>query len=111
MNTPKHTPGPWRITGERSPCSIEAGPAIGSAALAKVYLTDPKTRRRTPEFEANARLIAAAPALVEALQDVEACCPISPLSHDRLYVVTLGGDAINRLRAALKSAGVDQNPL
>jgi hypothetical protein len=62
-----HTRGPWRITRrDRSPCSIE-GPTGSGAALAKVYLTDPTTRRRTPEYDANARLIAQAPALYEAL--------------------------------------------
>ena len=65
-----HTPGPWRITRDhQSPASIEAARGDGGA-LAKVYLTDPKTRRRTPEYEANATLIAAAPELADALDDL-----------------------------------------
>ena len=68
----KHTPGPWRITRDlQSPASIEAAGGDGGA-LAKVYLTDPKTRRRTPEYEANARLIAAAPELADALDELMA---------------------------------------
>ena len=63
----KHTPGPWRITRDhQSPASIEAARGDGGA-LAKVYLTDPKTRRRTPEYEANARLMADAPETLDTL--------------------------------------------
>jgi hypothetical protein len=64
-----HTPGPWFITRtESSPCSIEA--SGNEAAIAKVYLTDPKIHKRTPEHHANARLIAAAPDLLQALSDL-----------------------------------------
>jgi hypothetical protein len=66
----KHTPGPWMVTRyHRSPASIEAVRGDGDA-LAKVYLTDPKTRRRTPEYEANATLMAAAPELANALRAI-----------------------------------------
>ena len=66
----KHTKGPWKITRDTgSPCSIEAEGSDGYA-LAKVYLTDPKTRKRTEEYAANAALIAAAPELLEALESV-----------------------------------------
>ena len=69
--TEQHTPGPWMITREyQSPASIEARDTFGGA-LAKVYLTDPQTRRRTPEYLANARLIAAAPELLHLLAQAE----------------------------------------
>lgn len=63
-----HTPGPWRITRSgKSPCAIEADTTRGYA-LAKVYLANPETRKRAPEYEANAALIAAAPDLLAALE-------------------------------------------
>lgn len=69
--TEQHTPGPWMITREyQSPASIEARDTFGGA-LAKVYLTDPQTRRRTPEYLANARLIEGAPELLHLLARVE----------------------------------------
>ena len=69
MSTTKHTAGPWKITrAHGSPCSIEdeAHPGV---ALAKVYLTDADTRKRTPEALANAHIIAAAPDLLAALEE------------------------------------------
>ena len=69
MSNAQHTPGPWTVSRtHQSPCSIEAG--SGEVALAKVYLTDPKTRKRSPEYAANAALIAAAPELLAALQNL-----------------------------------------
>jgi hypothetical protein len=63
-----HTPGPWRSTGlEYEP---EAGWFVREAgdgrylAVASVH----STYREIEEIEANARLIAAAPELLEALE-------------------------------------------
>ena len=68
MTNAQHTPGPWIITRfHHSPASIEARDTYGGA-LAKVYLTDPNTHRRTPEYLANARLIASAPELLASLE-------------------------------------------
>ena len=55
----KHTPGPWHTAGEQ-------GVQIRSAKdqIAKVWTM------RGNEWKANARLIAAAPELLEALQDM-----------------------------------------
>ena len=55
----KHTPGPWHTAGEQ-------GVQIRSAKdqIAKVWTM------RGNEWKANARLIAAAPDLLEALQDM-----------------------------------------
>jgi hypothetical protein len=57
-----HTPGPWRVTGP----NIRAGDAL----LAMV--TDHWANETTPDAEkmANARLIAAAPELLAALQAI-----------------------------------------
>ena len=82
----KHTPGPWnRIKGDRNVYSASGTvcktPAIiggGSAAA---------------NWEANARLIAAAPDLLEALE-----CLLASVDHE-LY-----GIAISRARKAIARA-------
>jgi len=67
-----HTPGPWEISrADKSPCSIQPK-GYDFAALAKVYLTDPVSRKRTPEYIGNAHLIAAAPELLAALKMADA---------------------------------------
>ena len=59
MTDTQHTPGPWVTKG---PHIMEAGPSFNWVASVQVS--------NMPEWEANARLIAAAPELLEALQDL-----------------------------------------
>ena len=63
----KHTPGPWTVNYETDINGMENDPENGCAGLvdvAHVYM------RTVPgRHEANARLIAAAPELLEALQE------------------------------------------
>jgi hypothetical protein len=64
----RHTPGPWTAT--KVPTQVghawKFDPVGGC-----LYVDDRGVERRDPETaEANARLIAAAPALYEALEDV-----------------------------------------
>jgi hypothetical protein len=68
-NAAKHTRGPWLYSEDRSPASIYS--AYGSDCIAKVYLTDTNTHKRDDEHAANARLIAAAPELLEACEQAE----------------------------------------
>ena len=77
MTTAKHTPGPWALGRNNSPQSI-FGPDDPFFAIAKVYLTDPKSRRRTLEFQGNATLIQAAPDLLEACQKVMGAFAYAP---------------------------------
>lgn len=59
-----HTPGPWtaRKHTDTKGWTVSAGNSIASV-------------KPRPEAEANARLIAAAPELLEALKEIrEACC-------------------------------------
>lgn len=59
----KHTPGPWRVVEDRAPSSLEV--YAGKTAIAECW------RRADVETEiANARLIAAAPDLLKALEFV-----------------------------------------
>ena len=53
---PKHTPGPWKQGNDRIECSEGYGVA------------DLFTQRNDAETKANARLIAAAPEMLEALE-------------------------------------------
>ena len=66
MSTPKHTPGPWEVTGPHSREVITANPGTYKPCMtiAKVggYWDG--------EAQANAHLIAAAPAMYEALRKV-----------------------------------------
>lgn len=68
MQKPNHTVAPWTLHNHGSPARI-LGPDKCDA-LALVYLTDPKTRRRSPEFVANAHVMTAAPELLAALAAV-----------------------------------------
>ena len=61
MNTPKHTPGPWTHLGWGDIHGHEANG--GGVDIAAVYL-----REEDEKWLANARLIAAAPDLLEALK-------------------------------------------
>lgn len=65
----KHTPGPWLVEHDTDITGSEASPEIGCVGkvdIAHVYL------RAVPgKTEANARLIAAAPDLLEALRVAE----------------------------------------
>lgn len=64
----KHTPGPWVAADNRSPVRIVH--QASADCIAMVYLTDPVTKKRDATHEANAKLIAAAPDLLAALQAV-----------------------------------------
>jgi len=66
VNT-KHTPGPWHIHGD---CKTMIGADDGKQMLAEALHNHvvPEWRRLLDEAQANARLIAAAPELAEALR-------------------------------------------
>lgn len=72
MTEPKHTPGPWQaieISWERSLVVDE-----DSARIALVYIRDEADEETQDKFEviknANANLMAAAPDMYEALEEV-----------------------------------------
>ena len=73
--TTKHTPGPWHLFhGAHCGLSIDDGPgafSVGDAPTkesANILCSRYQWPERAEEMEANARLIAAAPDLLEALQ-------------------------------------------
>ena len=73
MSEAKHTPGPWHavIAGGVQP--VIGGPLITSAHTKSGML---------PNYEANARLIAAAPELLEALRGVVRVADRSTIEFD-----------------------------
>ena len=68
-----HTPGPWQLAQDGSIGSIET--ASGQVPIGQSFQTRP-IRRAEDHMEriANARLMAAAPELLEALQRLSAQC-------------------------------------
>jgi hypothetical protein len=77
----KHTPGPWSVQGDDRPGMqwnrhIHSSPNVAVCFMAH---SDGKDNARD---EANASLIAAAPELLEALQEVVAFCERNGLQSD-----------------------------
>lgn len=108
----KHTPGPWEVTRfgaikSASPnTQVEYARGIGQPQIALVFVDD---SRPEGERDANARVIAAAPDLLAALQalvaaDGECWCSVN---HDRdagpLGPCELHG-ALEAARAAIAKA-------
>jgi hypothetical protein len=93
--TDKHTPGPWTINGGR----IEATDAGTSAAVvvARVGLINDQSHEDT----ANARLIAAAPELLKALEAIDAAVSPTTLGPNELSMI------FRKARAAIKAAKGD----
>lgn len=81
---PHHSPHPWRLYAHRSPARIES--SAGGSALALVYLTNPRTRKREATYAMNARLMQHAPelyAMVQRLRDAifDAAGPDDPTPY------------------------------
>ena len=70
----KHTNGPWLITTIDGADCLMVGGGDGSDVVADI-----RTDRPEDEVEANARLIAAAPEMFEALKKLAECSKEIPL--------------------------------
>lgn len=103
-----HTPAPWKVVEEPYKISVECNDSI----LSEVYLTD---ETRSPEDEreaaderqsalANARLIAAAPDLLEALQRV-ADCLSKCLTGGEVSAKLAGNGLVQAAEAIAKATG------
>lgn len=120
----KHTPGPWFVEDDRVWALNEGGTNRTYIQVQGGYVSR-ETRERTSreEMAANARLIAAAPALLEALKDIAtyagrtidaATVPLNGLRPGKVYSKG-AADAYNLLggkaRAAIaKATGMTQTP-
>lgn len=73
----QHTPGPWHVN------TLEVVPHTIHAARGHVALVSVGTMREVPsdEIEANARLIAAAPDLLWALQSCDSAMSAIAVGH------------------------------
>lgn len=81
MKQPKYTRGPWTLRQDSR--GEECGAVIGADGM----LVATTGYRASPEDDANARLIADAPALLDLLRDI--CC----MTHEN------SGDLLKRGRA------------
>jgi hypothetical protein len=87
--TTKHTRGPWHVSkSDHDDCGLLIKPILGQV----VAECDPQ-----PEMEANARLIAAAPLLLQALGDLLDLADTDYIDEDNAPI-------IEAARAALKAA-------
>lgn len=94
MSGAKHTPGPWRDVGDGYVEAQSAPLKFRSGWYDSAYLTaDSKD-----EWEANARLIAAAPELLEALEGLLEYCGGSVADEH------LDEDELKAARAAIAKA-------
>lgn len=94
MSETKHTPGPWTFSTSPQPngCPIVGARGLMVAMLAH-SVNEPK---QVDTAIANANLIAAAPDMLDALEDVDEW-----LMDDRY---NLPDDVVEKIRAAIKKA-------
>ncbi len=119
--TPRYSPGPWTVVaglaaampesplGDKDPClTVEAADELVDV-VAEVWWRMGYDDRKG-RAEANARLIAAAPDLVEALEaageHLEACVPTDGWGLRNVHEDNERADILARVRAALTKAGV-----
>ena len=98
----KHTPGPWFIDEYRIRC------AVNQFCVCTVTAPDHRLRGKDWHEEhdicaSNARLIAAAPELLEALQTIVNACAQPPW-----YAVTVNSPQMDAARTAIAKATGEQ---
>ena len=97
MNANKHTPGPWEAVG-----NLVRSPMVQPQGLSKgvqiAECRDAYFLSHTEESKANARLIAAAPELLEALQEMVSLVEM---------VIPFDGPQQRKARAAIAKATGD----
>jgi hypothetical protein len=102
MSNFKHTPGPWHVEHySRGSCEVritrpKESKGLGPVAYALMDLAGAMTAERISEMKANARLIAAAPDLLDALQKLVDSCADS----DGAQYGTLGTSFVRSIATA-----------
>lgn len=91
----KHTPGPWSIS---KISNLRIDNSNGEIVCALLYATT--DGQITPETEANAKLIASAPDLLEALKDAYQVL----LARGKLLGLDDQGPVMDKVRAAIAKA-------
>ena len=99
-----HTPGPWEIHGDDlTMIGACDGKAMIAHAVGPLEVHPPEWRRTIEEAAANARLIAAAPAMLAALEDIAGRGPVPGYGSAGALLVRLAGIQ-SIARAALAAA-------
>lgn len=80
----KHTPGPWEVTPTLGETAITIPHEKAGIAYDRVCSVSPHIR--IGDFEANARLIAAAPEMLEILQKLDAYHNLYVSMNDRAQI-------------------------
>lgn len=93
-----HTPGPWWIHREYSTMYIE-GKARDERVVQEVAAVGPK-EGGSEQQAADARLIAAAPELLEALRGLHADVRLNNLDHENSHWMTRAHRAIAKATGA-----------
>jgi hypothetical protein len=121
-NQSQHTPGPWALTEPRMGAFNEALMSVvtpGKRYVADIQPTAPQSHRAGnnrivrrkvfgPEDMANARLIAAAPELLEALVEIlgplNVCSDNPNVRHDASLPIDMTMGELRKARAAIAKA-------
>ena len=101
MTTYKHTPGPWAIEHDGPALPIITAPATTSAGK---IMTDVIAHAKGDNAEANARLCASAPELLEALEWAIEALDDNRLDQVAVYLEFKGREAIAKAHAAIAKA-------
>lgn len=96
------TPGPWKAHPIETSFGLPYTPVSAKTLIARVYSEDFEDYAQS---EANARLIAAAPALLQALEWIIQDIPADVVEWDRRYEsFEISIDAIKSACAAIRAA-------
>lgn len=100
----KHTPGPWWLGTPRKDgyISVSGNKHDDLARVVWQMEDDRYCRSNSPEQEANARLIAAAPDLLEAL--IEALPYVESCEYDNGYKLGAVAKVVRNMNAAILKA-------
>lgn len=77
MSKPKHTPGPWKFIGEVSEVRTVTPDPTSQYGNGTPIVSFSEWDLNSKEKQANARLIAAAPELLDALRAVRSSLPLT----------------------------------
>ncbi|WP_148316759.1 hypothetical protein [Achromobacter xylosoxidans] len=107
--TTNHTPGPWaRDTGSGFGCDVRAENGRKVAATWGINNGDPNRPAYRAECDANARLIAAAPELLEALESCVIWNGKRGPDDNLLPIDRQPGEIAKAMRAIAKAKGEQQ---
>ena len=104
MTNSAHTPGPWRVFDVFTDIEVVTDRPTANETESIVQF------RGQRNAKANARLIAAAPELLQSARYIDSVAPCqpadgsSPLEDDELVEIVVSGKAIKALRAVIAKA-------